>query len=169
VGGYFTSIGGQPRRSLAALDATTGLATSWDPNPDWEATINIISVRGNTIYITGGGFNSIGGQPRSNVAALDALTGNATAFDPGLETPPLALVADSCIIYVGGDFSTISGQPRSKIAALDGDTAEAKSWDPGVADAWVNALLVAEGNVYVGGPFTEIGGVENQSLTSFAP
>ena len=33
AGGYFTQIGGQPRNDLAALDATSGLATAWDPNP----------------------------------------------------------------------------------------------------------------------------------------
>ncbi len=169
VGGYFTSIGGQPRRSLAALDAVTGAATSWDAHADWEATIGTISVRGNhTIYISGGGFNTIGGQPRTNVAALDALTGDATAFDPGLAFGPMSLVADSCIIYMGGSYTTISGQPRSRIAALDGDTAAVKAWDPG-ADNWVDTLLVAEGNVYAGGTFTEIGGLEYEQLAVFAP
>ena len=32
AGGGFTSIGGQARNSIAALDATTGAATAWDPN-----------------------------------------------------------------------------------------------------------------------------------------
>src|SRR5262245_48586955 len=34
AGGNFNSIGGQPRAKIAALDATTGLATGWNPNPD---------------------------------------------------------------------------------------------------------------------------------------
>ena len=32
VGGNFTSIGGQARNRIARLDATTGLADSFDPN-----------------------------------------------------------------------------------------------------------------------------------------
>ena len=32
AGGYFTSIGGQTRNRIARLDATTGLADSFDPN-----------------------------------------------------------------------------------------------------------------------------------------
>ena len=32
VGGNFTSIGGQTRNHIARLDATTGLADSFDPN-----------------------------------------------------------------------------------------------------------------------------------------
>ena len=31
AGGTFTSIGGQSRNRIAALDATTGLATAWNP------------------------------------------------------------------------------------------------------------------------------------------
>src|SRR5262245_24279426 len=34
AGGNFTSIGGAVRHSIAALDATTGLATPWDPAAD---------------------------------------------------------------------------------------------------------------------------------------
>ena len=34
VGGSFSTIGGQARNNLAAIDTTTGLATSWDPNPN---------------------------------------------------------------------------------------------------------------------------------------
>lgn len=34
VGGIFTSIGGQPRNRIAAIDATTGLATAWKANAD---------------------------------------------------------------------------------------------------------------------------------------
>ncbi len=34
VGGYFNNIGGQPRNRIAALDATTGLATTWNPDAD---------------------------------------------------------------------------------------------------------------------------------------
>ena len=32
VGGFFTSIGGQTRNRIARLDATTGLADSFNPN-----------------------------------------------------------------------------------------------------------------------------------------
>ena len=32
AGGAFTNIGGQTRNFIAALDASTGNATNWDPN-----------------------------------------------------------------------------------------------------------------------------------------
>ncbi len=32
AGGFFTSIGGQPRSHIARIDATTGITDSFDPN-----------------------------------------------------------------------------------------------------------------------------------------
>jgi len=32
VGGFFTSIGGQVRTGIAALDAATGTVTDWNPS-----------------------------------------------------------------------------------------------------------------------------------------
>ncbi len=41
VGGFFTSIGGQNRNSLAALDLTTGMATAWNPNVGNDIEFNV--------------------------------------------------------------------------------------------------------------------------------
>ena len=69
AGGGFTSIGGQRRHGLAALDTQTGTATPWNPNADND--VNALAVSGSTVY-AGGYFTSIGGQVRPNLAALDA-------------------------------------------------------------------------------------------------
>jgi hypothetical protein len=73
--GNFTNIGGQARRCIAALDARTGQATSWDPNAN--NVVYTLAVNGNTVY-AGGSFIAIGGQFRNRTAALDATTGLAT-------------------------------------------------------------------------------------------
>jgi len=51
VGGGFTSVGGQARNRLAALDASTGNATSWNPNAD--SWVNALAVSGSTVYVGG--------------------------------------------------------------------------------------------------------------------
>ena len=76
VGGDFTSIGGQPRNRIARLDATTGLADSFDPNAN-DRSVSI-AVQADGKILVGGDFNganSIGGQPRNHIARLDATTG----------------------------------------------------------------------------------------------
>ena len=52
VGGAFTSIGGQPRNHIARLDATTGLADSFNPNPN--SGIYSIAVQADGKILAGG-------------------------------------------------------------------------------------------------------------------
>jgi hypothetical protein len=66
----------------------------------------------------GGSFTSMGGQARSHVAALDATTGQATAWNPGEDDWVLALGVNNSTVYAGGYFSSIGGQARSYVAAL---------------------------------------------------
>ena len=43
VGGVFESIGGQSRTGLAGISATTGDATSWNPQAEGEVTTLALS------------------------------------------------------------------------------------------------------------------------------
>ncbi|GIW09479.1 MAG: hypothetical protein KatS3mg061_0536 [Dehalococcoidia bacterium] len=63
VGGLFTSVGGQARNYLAALDAATGNVTSWNPNAN--GSVYALAVSGSTVYV-GGDFTSVGGQARNS-------------------------------------------------------------------------------------------------------
>ena len=83
VGGQFTSIGGQARKSIARIDAVTGLADSsiQIANDGFNADQTIVSQPDGKLLV-GGDFHSIGGQSRSNIARLDPTTGLADSFNP---------------------------------------------------------------------------------------
>src|SRR6202030_2614892 len=71
AGGDFfgaNSIGGQTRNHIARLDATTGLADSFDPNAN--NGVFAIALQPDGKILAGGVFSSIGGQPRSLFARL---------------------------------------------------------------------------------------------------
>ena len=162
AGGVFTSIGGQSRNIIAALNpaGTSGTATSWNPVAN-SFGVNALAVTDTTVY-AGGGFTSIGGQTRSNLAALSASTGLAdTTWNPSPDSSvrALTLSADGNTLYVGGNFTSIGGQARNRIAALStSGTGTASSWDPN-ADNNVYALAVNGSTVYAGGhQITRIGG-----------
>ncbi|MCX7016343.1 MAG: hypothetical protein NTW86_27940 [Candidatus Sumerlaeota bacterium] len=158
AGGYFTSIGGQARNNIAALDAETGAATAWNPNANSE--VDALAVSGSTLY-AGGGFTSIGGQARNYIAALDAATGTATAWDPNANDWVTALAVSDSTVYAGGSLTSIGGKWRNSIAALDAATGSATDWNPnaqGEQNADVLALAVSGSTVYAGGYFTGIGG-----------
>ncbi|HYA41426.1 MAG TPA: hypothetical protein VEF34_09000 [Syntrophobacteraceae bacterium] len=170
VGGTFSRIGGQNRNNLAALDASTGKATSWNPNAaggQYATGVYALAVGGSTVY-AGGAFTAIGGQNRNNIAALDASTGKATSWNPGANDYVDALVVSSSTIYAGGIFNSIGGQNRNCIAALDPSTGNATSWNPNpiAAGASVNALAVSGGTVYAGGFFGSIGGQNRNCIAA---
>src|SRR5207249_6815886 len=68
AGGTFTNIGGQTRNHIARLDATTGLADSFNPNAN--NFVHSIAVQADGKILAGGDFTSIGGQPRNFFARL---------------------------------------------------------------------------------------------------
>jgi len=68
AGGTFTNIGGQTRNYIARLDATTGLADSFNPNAN--DYVFSIAVQADGKILAGGAFTNIGGQTRNYFARL---------------------------------------------------------------------------------------------------
>ena len=170
VAGGFEQIGGQPREKLAAIDAATGRATPWNPQPDDH--VNVITPAGPLVYV-GGDFSRISGVPRGRVAAIDAATGQATPWDPKANDTVRAIAVLGQTIYVAGDFSRIGGAERNGLAAIDAVTGKATAWNPAPLysrepDRTGVALLAIVGStVVVGGDFFDrIGGVPRDRLAA---
>ena len=170
AGGYFSSIGGEARNAIAALDASTGRATAWNPNAsagadaEFGADVYALAVTGSTVY-AGGNFSSIGGVVRNNIAALDASTGRASAWNPSAGWDVVALAVSRSTVYAGGNFSSIGGVVRNNIAALDASTGRATAWNPN-ANAAVSTLARSGSTVYAGGYFTSIGGQARDQIAA---
>ena len=167
AGGYFGSIGGQSRASIAALSAADGSATGWDPSGHYgtgAAVVETLAVGGSTIY-AGGVFTSIGGKTRSNIAAISAADGTASTWDANSNGEVNALVVSGQVVYAGGHFTTIGGQTRNSIAALNAASGSATSWDPDAgAPSNVLALAVSGSTIYAGGDFTVMHGVPRKNI-----
>jgi uncharacterized delta-60 repeat protein len=185
IGGSFTSVGGQARTALAALDATTGSPTAWDPginvsaNTGCEITHNTGEVRslalsGGTIFVAGS-FDYVGGQQRSCLAALDLATGAATTWNPNVVGERVVSIALSgSTLYAAGSFNGIGGKPRQGLAALDTETGFATDWDPGAQLVFIdsfgfsgvaNISLVGDA-VYVGGGFSSVVGQQRIGIAA---
>jgi hypothetical protein len=188
AGGDFRLAGGKVRNAIAAIDLTTGtLLPNWDPAPTQNVQsgstspeVQSLAISGSLLYV-GGGFGSIGGQPRLNLAALDLATGNATSWNPGCPGANsnacrvLALAVNGSVVYAGGNFFSdppgqisIGGQARNYIAALDASTGLATAWNPN-ANSQVRALVTNGTTVFAGGYFTAIGGQSRNMLAALDP
>lgn len=164
VGGTFARMGGQTRNNIAALDATSGLATDWNPNAN--NSVQALTVDEGVIY-AGGAFTNIGGQTRNHIAALDPTTGLASAWDPNANNSIQALAVDGGVIYAGGGFTNIGGQARNHIAALDPATSTAMGWDPNANDN-VEGMVASGGILLACGRFTTIEGLPVPYLVEVA-
>lgn len=167
VGGLFTSVNGVTRNRIAAIDASTGGVTPWNPNAQMsgDAPVYALAISGSTIY-AGGIFNAIGGQPRNCIAALSATTGQATAWTPITSGPAVYdIEVKGDTILVGGWFSTMGGQPRNNVAALRANNGQALSWNPNVAGT-VSDITLTGTQLLIGGDFFAVAGVPRNSIAS---
>ena len=163
VAGGFTSVGGQPRGGLGALDVGTGSATAWDPQPDLRVTALAISPSGDVLV--GGYFTHVGGANRNRLAALGAASGAATSWDPNLDAEADAIAATPSAIYIGGGFHHVGADTRNFLAAVDPVSGAATPWDPN-AGSYVLTIATGGSTVYVGGLFQSIHGQARYGVTA---
>ncbi|MES2389105.1 MAG: hypothetical protein V4543_13975 [Bacteroidota bacterium] len=156
------------RSSVLKFDKKTG---SRNPIPLAEVSgeITELKIRNNRIYIAGR-FDSINGQLRRNLAAIDLTNSELLPWSPnitygsrftgisGIETDKYGTV------YVAGDFVNISGSLNTHLAAFDSITGNLKNW--AISDSIqiniINSVLAVNDVIYIGGTFQTITG-ENRS------
>lgn len=168
VGGSFSTIGTARRSGLAHVltngTVDPGFTADVDTN---TGEVRALALAGTTLYV-GGSFTSVGGQPRSNLAAVDAGSGAlATTWAPDPDSDVLALKTTASKLFVGGTFSTIAGHARAGLAAFATGTGALDSWAPVLSKADVTALEASPTTLYVAGDFTSIGTAERTRLASF--
>jgi hypothetical protein len=155
VGGYFGTLGGQPRLFGGAVATSGGAVTAWDPQPN--APVRAFAAVDTTVWL-GGDFTSLGGVARANLAALDLTTGVATAWNPGTNGTVYALEQISNLLYAGGAFTTVGGQSRPHAAQLDA-SGNLGVWNP-APDGDVRAIAGRSGapnsTIYLGGTFANV-------------
>jgi uncharacterized delta-60 repeat protein len=128
-------------------------------NPGADGPIDAMAVQPDGRIVVGGGFTSLGGQPRDFIGRLNADGSLDTTFNPGADGPVIAITLQpDGKIVVAGEFTTLGGQPRSNIGRLHANGSLDAAFDPG-ADFRVHALALApDGKIVVGGVFAELGG-----------
>lgn len=172
LGGSFTAVRRKDgstvtRNRLAALNATTGELTSWNPNANGTVFALAPSADGSRIF-AGGDFTSVAGRTRNRLAKISASSGSLSSWKPSASSTVRALAVKSSRLYAGGTFSTINGTAISRLAALDTSTGAVKTDFVPRPDAGVRALAVAPdgSRLYVAGSFTRIGGASRRNLAA---
>ena len=167
------------RNNLAAIDASTGRVTDWNPNvTNAKNNSNVhkmaLSEDGSRMFV-GGNFQRVGGLYRVRLAAIDLATGAViSGWRADADNTVYALGVSGNKLYAGGAFKAVAGQPRERLAAVDQTTGTLDSlWTPRAyrdddLTSLVRAMDVsADGTrVYVGGFFNHISGTLTRKLAA---
>lgn len=157
VFGDFTTAGGSARNRAAAIDASTGLATSWNPNIGGTVDDAIVDTPNAVVYMSGAFTTVNGGTGRNRIAAFDITSATVTGWNPNANGTVECMSLLGSNIYAGGAFTTIGGASRSKVAAVDTTTGLATAWDANV-DTTVFSIIATAPTIWLGGNFTTVGG-----------
>ncbi|MBH8557792.1 T9SS type A sorting domain-containing protein [Hymenobacter negativus] len=182
VGGMFTQAGGAAANRVARWSGTgwsalgTGVSNGSVSGP-WDSYVYALAVASNGTVYAGGIFSEAGGGTANCVAKWDGTAwnplgtgsangvsgGNAVGINGALYTSVNVLaVAGNGNVYVGGVFNRAGNVVANRVARWDGT-----AWNPlgtGVSNGSGSNLIVyamalaSNGDVYVGGTFTQAGG-----------
>lgn len=171
VGGKFTTLDGQPRNNIAALDtsanAVGSYVTAWNPGSSGDVHALALHQQQQRLYV-GGAFSTFGSSTRNRLAAVQTNNASITDWNPDANGTVYALALNSAntTIYAGGDFTSLGATPRNRLAAIDTTSGTPRTWDPG-SDGAVHALLLFDDNlIFAAGAFNTIGGAARPYLAS---
>src|SRR6185503_7245161 len=98
----------------------TAAATAWDPNPAGGGItrVSALATMENTVFV-GGSFTTVGGQPRSGFAALDAANGVARPWQVESTGPAQRIAVSARAVFAAGPVLSNGKVARRNAAALD--------------------------------------------------
>ncbi len=125
VGGDFTSVSGQTRNRIVALDPGTGAVIAGFA-PKVNGSVRAIVTSGTTVYV-GGNFTTVGTTTRNRLAAMNSTNGVLSDWKPnaqGGKVNALVLSPDNKKIVAGGHFTSLNGsaKPGYGLGGLDAVT-----------------------------------------------
>jgi PKD repeat protein len=159
VGGYFNTAGSSNNyvNGIATWNGTNWSALGSGLQGQYRGYVTALAVSGTNLYV-GGSFTNAGGAEANNLALWDG----TNWYGGDIGGTVYALAANGTNLYVGGSFTNAFGLPVNNIVLWDGSNLWSLSG--GIRAAYpfspaVRAIAVSGTNVYVGGAFTNAGGV----------
>lgn len=159
LGGEFRHVA-PPTGGASFVDAASGIARG--PFPEVHGMVLTAAEDGGGGWFIGGQFDSVQGQPRENLAHLDA-NGLVTDWRPRANSYVWKLVRRGDAIYAGGEFSLLGGLQRTGLASLEARTGAVLAWDPKLG-GWAKDLLLEDTTLVVAGGFWSVGDSARSSV-----
>lgn len=174
ISGNFIEVNGQPRRGLAAVDATTGAVTSMDVpvgRGRYGVNVGTIATDGTKLYL-GGSFWSAGGTYTGFAAKLNGTTGAPDTAFPKANGRVTEVISDGSGGWIlMGNFNKIGSTAVQGLARIKSDKTVDTGWTPFpicAGDCEYPTVIYKTGTtLYVGGLFTQISGAARHNIASY--
>lgn len=178
IGGLFTSVDGATRNRIARLNTNGSNDASFTPGSGSTGGVTgvgvfALAIQSDGQIVIGGQFTRVNNVSRTHVARLDSTGVLDLNFNPtigtstGLGVFTMALDTQNRIV-IGGLFGSISGTARRNIARLANngsvDTSFSNTTNSAVNARVFSIMLQPDGNVLIGGEFTEVYNVDRNHI-----
>lgn len=123
VGGKFSSIGGQKRRNLAAIDVATGAVLPFNPGPAFK--VKGVAVSSTRVYAAGTSVKSY------QLTGAEDLAFSVTLSPPDFFPERMGAIGIYYVngqLFLGGYYGAINGVARKNLAAIDPATGNITGW-----------------------------------------
>lgn len=169
IGGDFTSVGGQTRKTIARLNSDGTLDETFiDANVEKDhpgASVNAIAIQSDGKILIGGDFLRVSGVTRNYMARLNSDGTLDPTFNPSPNGFVRSIVIDSSGgVVVGGDFTTIASTARNRMARLNSGGTLDPTFNPNISFSSVftpnvrSILIQSDGKIIFGGEFDRVVG-----------
>jgi len=161
IAGFFSSVGGQPRTHLAAVDVNTAEVLDW--SPVLNQAVFSLDVGGSKVYIGGLFTLPLPLGVTTQFAAIDANTGEHIVNDvPRINAIVYSIKVKGDTVLVGGEFNSVivtgsGSSPRAHFAAIDKNTGTPLPWAPD-PDGFIRQIHVHGGSIHLAGDFSNVAG-----------
>jgi hypothetical protein len=176
VGGSFTEVGnGLSANRIAKFDTTQNSNAGWSAlGEGLNGGVLALASIGADLYVGGSFTGVVNGIVARRVAKFDSTQhGNAawSALGDGVTGSAVhSMVAIGTDLYVGGQFTEAGEKTAANIAKFDSTQSNNSGWSPlssGVDGFGVRALTAVGTDLYVGGGFSNAGGVSASGIAKF--
>jgi hypothetical protein len=138
-----------------------------------DQAVHALAVSGNDLHV-GGSFSEAGGVVANAIARFDTVSQTWNSLGSGAANGVVNSLVTVAVsgndVYVGGIFTEAGGALANYVARFDTVTQTWTSLGSGAdngVNSYVQVLAVFDGNVYVGGSFTQAGGAEANRVARF--
>lgn len=127
IGGQFGTVNGSTRTNLAALDASTGALLPWNATFTGNLLVPFVigAVSQGRLFVTGS-FDTVNGALRTNVVAIDTVSGTVLPFSP----PPYHVT----VVTGATPAAVYAWCTPTRLCAFDATGAPLAGWNPPALD-----------------------------------